>query len=702
MALEALYIIPKKTGSGSLLVALGLMEILKRHYRRVACFKPVAQMDDCDKKDTDIETMISAFRMEQSYEEAVGCSVGEAEKYLTAGDEVLFYEEMISRYEHLSREYDFVLCLGVRDIVLDDMLGFDLNIALAKNFSTPVVGVFSAYDHPLEIVNEDMIMWKKMLKKENLKPFAFFINHLPGRAVCQIESKISLFSDTYCFAIPYEPKLDKPVLLDYLGSIKAKILFNVEKEMLERPINKAVVAAMMPEQFLSSLDQDDLVIVPSDRTDILMSVLAIQRVHGFAKITALVINGKKEIASVVRRLMEVDETFHVPVLRVEEDTMPVASALGGVKVQITSMHKRKIVLAIGHFLKYVQGDLIEDAIKKSHIDLLTPTMFLHRVFAKAVAYKKRIVLPESEDDRILRAVETIIHRGIAEIVLLGDEQKVRNRAGMLGVDIEDAKIVNHIESEKKDRFAQLFYELRKSKGVNLEMAKDLMQNPTYFATMMVYTGMADGMVSGATHTTRETVLPALQIIKTKPGVDIVSSLFFMCLETRVLVYGDCAIVPDPTPEELAQIAIESAQTAKTFGIEPIVAMLSYSTGDSGVGEDVEKVRKATKLAQKMRPDILIEGPMQYDAAVDPQVAKRKMPGSRVAGRATVFIFPDLNTGNTTYKAVQRSTGAIAIGPVLQGLKKAVNDLSRGCSVDDIVSTVAITAVQAHQLEEESK
>jgi len=331
---------------------------------------------------------------------------------------------------------------------------------------------------------------------------------------------------------------------------------------------------------------------------------------------------------------------------------------------------------------------------------VTPTMFLHRIFAKAAADRKRVVLPESTDERILQAAESAQRRKIAEVILLGKEEQVRNRAGILGVDLSGVTIVDPDTHPKRERFAQDFYELRKHKGVTPETARDAMANVTYFATMMVYEGEADAMVSGATHTTRETVLPALQIIKTKPGIDIVSSVFFMCLDTRVLVYGDCAIVPDPNPKELAQIAVESAETARAFGIEPVVAMLSYSTGNSGVGADVEKVREATKLAQRMRPDLLIEGPMQYDAAIDPEVGRRKMPGSKVAGRATVFIFPDLNTGNNTYKAVQRATGAIAVGPVLQGLRKPVNDLSRGCSVEDVVSTVAISAIQAQQVEGE--
>ncbi|WP_456322382.1 phosphate acetyltransferase [Hydrogenimonas sp.] len=700
--MQSIFVMSKESGAGTFFVSLGLMEILKRSYKRVAFFKPIVRQEKKEVKESDIETMLSIFKMGQLYETAVGVTLKETEDMLASGKEKELYEAIIERYEALRRRYDFVLCAGVTDAYLKELVDFDLNIQIAKNLSSSIVGVLNGRDKSAETIGKETALWSSSLKDEGVQPIAFFINRVMDNPSCPVSGLRKDITGIPCFPIPYNEKLDKPTIFDLLAAMKGTVLHMRDERNLERVINDPVIAAMHPEHFLSYFKEQDLVIVPADRADIFMTILSSNHIPGFPTASAVVVGGETEVPTQVLSMIEADDTFGVVLIRVPLDTMQIAQIAQHIEAKITSKQIRKIQIALGHFSAYVDTQLLEQSLQKKEPDILTPAMFLYRIFAKASSVKKRIVLPESEDDRILRAAETIIHRGIAEIVLLGDEQKVRNRAGMLGVDIEDAKIVNHIESEKKDRFAQLFYELRKSKGVNLEMAKDLMQNPTYFATMMVYTGMADGMVSGATHTTRETVLPALQIIKTKPGVDIVSSLFFMCLETRVLVYGDCAIVPDPTPEELAQIAIESAQTAKTFGIEPIVAMLSYSTGDSGVGEDVEKVRKATKLAQKMRPDILIEGPMQYDAAIDPQVAKRKMPGSRVAGRATVFIFPDLNTGNTTYKAVQRSTGAIAIGPVLQGLKKAVNDLSRGCSVDDIVSTVAITAVQAHQLEEESK
>ncbi len=316
------------------------------------------------------------------------------------------------------------------------------------------------------------------------------------------------------------------------------------------------------------------------------------------------------------------------------------------------------------------------------------------IFRRARDNRRHIVLPEGTDERILRATEILLLRGVVDITLLGDPEEVRRRASELGLSLEGAAIVDPLTSEWRDGFVRKYCELRKHKGVTEDAARDTIADVSYFATMMVFEGKADGMVSGAAHTTQHTIRPAFEIIKTKPGCALVSSVFLMCLEDRVLVYGDCAVNPDPTAEQLAHIAVSSAETSRMFGIEPLVAMLSYSTGESGKGEDVERVREATAKARELSPDLKIEGPIQYDAAADAGVAKAKLPGSQVAGHATVFVFPDLNTGNNTYKAVQRTANAVAIGPVLQGLKKPVNDLSRGCTIPDIVNTVAITAIQA--------
>jgi phosphate acetyltransferase len=326
-------------------------------------------------------------------------------------------------------------------------------------------------------------------------------------------------------------------------------------------------------------------------------------------------------------------------------------------------------------------------------------MFESQILQRAKANKQHIVLPEGEDERILRAAEILLRREVVDITLLGSEDKIHERVRSLGLHLEKATVIDPRTSPVLDEYVETFYQLRKDKGITRDNSRDIMIDLNFFGTMMIYKGYADGMVSGAVHTTADTIRPAFQFIKTKSGCSVVSSVFLMCLNDRVLTYGDCAVNPDPTAEQLAEIAISSAQTAALFGIHPLVAMLSYSSGSSGKGLQVEKVRKATEIAQKraktLYPGLEIEGPIQYDAAVDMGVAKTKMPDSKVAGRATVFVFPDLNTGNNTYKAVQRSAGAVAVGPILQGLRKPVNDLSRGCLVADIVNTVALTAVQAY-------
>jgi phosphate acetyltransferase len=386
----------------------------------------------------------------------------------------------------------------------------------------------------------------------------------------------------------------------------------------------------------------------------------------------------------------------LPILQVETDTYTTASRVGAVRGVLRPHSERKIATALGLFERNVDVKELSDRIELSRSDRVTPLMFEYELIERARAARRRIVLPEGTDDRILQAAQLLLRRDVVDLVLLGDAGAVRARADALGLDLGDTPIIDPAQAPQRDDYAQRYLELRRHKGITPEHAYDTMADLSYFGTMMVYTGAVDGMVSGAAHTTGHTIRPAFEFIKTKPGVRVVSSIFLMLLSDRVLVYGDCAVIPNPTAQELADIAVSSAGTAREFGIEPLIAMLSYSTGTSGTGEDVDHVRDATALVRERRPDLKIEGPIQYDASVDPSVARAKLPGSEVAGHATVFVFPDLNTGNNTYKAVQRSAGAVAIGPVLQGLNKPVNDLSRGCTVADIVNTVAITAVQAQE------
>ncbi|MBS5722327.1 MAG: phosphate acetyltransferase [Actinomyces sp.] len=325
---------------------------------------------------------------------------------------------------------------------------------------------------------------------------------------------------------------------------------------------------------------------------------------------------------------------------------------------------------------------------------VTPLAFQADLIERARADRKRIVLPEPDDDRVLQAAAQVLAAGIADITFVGDADYVAKRAGELGLDLSAAQVVSVNDPAYLERYAEEFARLRAKKGVTLEQAREKVTDVSYFGTMMVHMGDADGMVSGAAHTTAHTIVPSFQIIKTAPGVSVVSSIFLMAMKDRVWAFGDCAVNPNPTAEQLADIAVTSARTAAQFGVTPRVAMLSYSTGTSGSGPDVDVVVEATRLAREKAPELAIEGPIQFDAAVDEAVASKKLPGSEVAGKATVFVFPELEAGNIGYKAVQRSSGALAVGPILQGLNKPVNDLSRGALVEDIVNTVALTAVQA--------
>ena len=329
-------------------------------------------------------------------------------------------------------------------------------------------------------------------------------------------------------------------------------------------------------------------------------------------------------------------------------------------------------------------------------DYLTPNRFAFELSQRARADKKTIVLPESDDERILKAAEILLAKDVVNLILLGDEGEIQSRTKQLGLNLKGVQIFNPANSPLNAEFASTLYEARKAKGMSEDEAKRLVLDRTYFGTLLVHTNKADAMVSGASTTTAETIRPALQLIKTKEGVSTVSGAFFMSLSERVLLFADCAVTPNPTPQQLADIAFTSATTARAFGFEPKIAMLSYSTGSSGSGVSVDAVKEAVAIAREKYPDLTLDGPLQFDAAIDPKTAKSKMPNSNVAGQANVFIFPDLNAANIAYKAVQRTANALAIGPILQGLKKPVNDLSRGCLVEDVVNTVILSAIQAQK------
>lgn len=689
MKINSLYISAKEFNAGSLFVSMGMMEILKQNLPRVAFFRPVIFSKNV--QDNDILFMLEHYKLDMKYEDAYGVDVAYVESMLAENKEDALISELLEKFKKLEKEYDFVLCEGIRLSFLNS-IHFDINLKLTQNFGASYINIISAKDKSAKEVYENILIDKKEIQTQGCSHFASFVNRASAETQEALKSRLKDEKEAIFYLNEIE-ELSLCTVQDVMESLDAKALF-FTKEDHTRTIRSIKVAALSLDNFLQKIEEGDLVVVPADRSEIILGLFASLYSKNYPNISAIVFPFSMQAHPNIQKLIDGLSGFGIPILSVNGDTYETAKKLMHVHGRIRVNSTRKIALAMGLFRESVNIDFIEQRIKSQQSDVMTPLMFQYKLFEMAASNLKKVVLPEAEDERILRAAEIILHRKVADIILLGDEEEVKANYLRLGLDLSNAVIINPHTSPLMEQFVESFYELRRSKGLSKSAAQDAMTHFNYFATMMVQLGYADAMVSGAIHPTADTIRPALQIIKTKPDYDIVSSIFFMCLNTKVLVYGDCAIVQDPDAKELAQIAIASARSAKMFGITPRVAMLSYATGESGHGSDVDKVREATQIVKEKNTDILVEGPIQYDAAIDEEVAKIKLPNSQVAGRATVFVFPDLNTGNNTYKAVQRSSGAIAIGPVLQGLKKPVNDLSRGCLVEDIVNTIAITAIQA--------
>jgi len=690
MKIKSLYIAAQEKNAGTLFVSMGMMEILKRKLHRVAFFRPVIYSKDI--RDGDISFILERYNLDMEYEDCFGYDISEVEELIAKNRDSELIENLISKFKKLEDKYDFVLCEGIRKSFLTSTISYNLNVKIAQNFAAPYINIINAKDKSSKEVYEEIMIENEYFTSIGCTHFASFINRVSDE---NFETLKELFTKTNytTYILKEVEELNLPTIEDVMDSLGAKSIVLNEHDPL-RIIRAVKVAALTLNNFLDYIAKDDLVIVPADRSDIILGLYGALHSTNYPSISAIVFPFDMKIHPNIQKLIEGLEGFKVPILSVESDTFATATNIMKVHSRLRVNSERKIALALGLFNESVDVKAIEAKIATTYNDVMTPQMFEYKLFDMARQNKKKIVLPESSDERILRATEILLRRDVAEIILLGDKKELRERYLRLGLDLSGATIINHFESEYIDEFVEVFYEKRKHKGLSRDAARDAMTHLSYFATMMVECGYADGMVSGAVHSTADTIRPALQIIKTKETVSIVSSVFFMCFETKVLVYGDCAINEDPNAKALADIAIASADTAKAFGITPKVAMLSYSTGESGHGVDVDKVRAATELVKKKCQELLVEGPIQYDAAINKEVARIKLPNSKVAGEATVFIFPDLNTGNNTYKAVQRSSGAIAIGPVIQGLKKPVNDLSRGALVEDIVNTVAITAIQA--------
>jgi len=688
-----LYVATIEAGSGKSLAVLGVMELLSSRVEKLGFFRPVVRAGD--ELDNDTELIRRRYLPATPYESLSGVDHETARELVGSGRSDELVKRIFARYKELERSCDFVLCEGTDFTGVSSAFELDFNAELASQIGAPILLVANAREkEPGEAV-DFLRAAHQTFRSLGCSLAAAILNRVaPGEVAsitAQLEERWS--SDVPVYVVPEHEALGRPTIATIARTLGAEVLHG-EDEQLNREVLDYKVAAMQVAGFLEHLKEGCLVITPGDRADVILTSLATLLAEEYPRIAGLLLTGGVKPAPAVMRLVESFYAFAPPILTVDADTYETATRLGGVRAVIAPGNERKIATALGTFEVAVDRSQLARRIAVSRPKRVTPLMFEYELIERARADRRHIVLPEGCEERILRAAEILQRRQVVDLTLLGNEREVRRRISELGLDLEGLEIIDPGETSLHEEFAGIYQQLRESRGVTLDAAREAMLDVSYFGTMMVHTGRADGMVSGAVHTTAETIRPAFEIIRTEPGRAIVSSAFFMCLEDRVLVYADCAVVPNPSAEELADIAISSAMTARAFGIEPRVAMLSYSTGESGRGADVERVREATRRAKQLRPDLKIEGPIQYDAAVDASVARTKLPESEVAGTATVFIFPDLNTGNNTYKAVQRSAGAVAIGPILQGLRKPVNDLSRGCTVADITNTVIITAIQS--------
>ena len=694
---KAIYITTIEPHSGKSIVSLGLMQLLLSKTPKVGYFRPIIDDFEPGQMDNHINTITSYFNLDLKFEDAYAFTRGEviAMKNLDQEDEII--SKIIEKYKAVEELYDYVLIEGTSFSGEGSLIEFDINVAIARNLGVPAIILASGVDKSLEDLTGSLRIAFDSFKDKGVEVLAVIANKVQEENAHLVVSNLQkkLPQRVIVNAIPLNPILANPSIKEIVDVLDATVLFG--EDYLNNQAGYFSVGAMQLRNYLTHLKENGLVITPGDRADIILGALQANISANYPSISGIVLTGglvpEESITKLIEGLSDV-----VPVISVQGGTYSVTNRIGDIKSQIYAENTQKIQSSIKDFEKHVNVDALLERLITFKTEKVTPRMFQYNLLKKAKTHKKHIVLPEGMDERILRATKQLTDINAVDITLLGDKKQIANKIAALDIQLDLGK-VTVIDPAKSDdflAFAKALYELRKHKNVNLAMAKDLMEDVSYYGTMMVYQGKADGMVSGAVHTTQHTILPALQFIKTKPDASIVSSVFFMCLEDRVSVYGDCAINPNPTAQQLAEIAISSAATSKAFQIDPKIAMLSYSSGNSGVGEDVERVREATGMVKNLRPDLKVEGPIQYDAAVDMKVGKTKMPDSEVAGQANVFIFPDLNTGNNTYKAVQRETKALAIGPIIQGLNKPVNDLSRGCTVEDIFNTVVVTAIQAQE------
>jgi phosphate acetyltransferase len=691
---KSIFIASAEPFTGKSIIALGLVNMLLGKTEKIGFFKPIISEQSPGRKERHIEAILDYFSLTIPYEDTHVFNRPQVLQLSESEHQGEMIDTIIAKYKTLEENYDFTVIEG------SDFLGegiafeFETNAEIAKNLGVPVLAIVGGQNKSVAQVVSAVMNILHNFQARDVQVLGVVVNRVKPEQQADIMELLSMQvpKEVMLSVIPWNQDLQSPTMKEICEGLGARLLFG--ENAVSNQVDNFVTGAMMLPNFLNHIKENVLIVTPGDRGDIIIGAIQANLSANYPKVAGIVLTAGTLPDEPVIRLIEGLQSV-IPILAVDQGTFETTTSIGAIHSRISADNKKKIGLAIETFEKYVDVPTLEERIITFQPQGITPHMFQYQLVKWAKSYKKHIVLPEGNDDRILRAAARLVSQQVVRLTILGVPAEVTASFKRLGLnpDLSEIRIIDPANSDQYELYAEKLYQLRKEKNVTLEMARDLMQDVSYFGTMMVYLGEADGMVSGAVHTTQHTIRPALQFIKTKPGVSIVSSIFFMCLPERVSIFGDCAVNPNPTAEQLADIAISSAESSARFGIEPKIAMLSYSSGSSGEGEDVEKVREATRLVKQKRPDLKVEGPIQYDAAVDPIVGRQKMSGSEVAGKASVLIFPDLNTGNNTYKAVQRETGALAIGPMLQGLNKPVNDLSRGCTVDDIFNTVVITAIQ---------
>ncbi|HVS94695.1 MAG TPA: phosphate acetyltransferase [Mucilaginibacter sp.] len=696
--IKTIFIASTEPYSGKSIVSLGLMNMLLGKAQKIGYYKPIINQNIPVKRDEHIDTILTHFDLSMTYDDTFAFSWQDAMSKMETDSQGEMLDTIISKYKSLEAKYDFVVVEGTDYLGEGTAFEFEINVQIAKNLRAPVIIVISGEGKTIAQVVSAALTAIHNFDAREIQVLGLVANKIDPEHVKDVTELLTqqISAGILITVIQRDVSLNSPTMQEINEQLNGRLLFG--KEHLSNQADHFITGAMQVPNFLNYLSDNVLIVTPGDRGDIIIAALQANLSTSYPKVAGIVLTAGYQPEEPILRLIEGSQTV-VPIIAVETGTFQTSNLVGNIRSQITADNSKKIRLAIDTFNKCVNIPELDKSIVTFKPSGITPRMFQYQLVQWAKTSKKHIVLPEGNDERILRAAARLVSQDIVDLTLIGDTTDIKTiiNRNDINLDLNKVRIVNPAFDQHYEDYVNTLFELRKNKNVTLEMARDLMTDVSYFGTMMVYKGHADGMVSGAVNTTLHTIRPALQFIKTKPGISVVSSVFFMCLPDRVSVFGDCAVNPNPTADQLAEIAISSADSSKRFGIEPRVAMLSYSSGTSGEGEDVEKVRRATEIVKQKRPDLKVEGPIQYDAAVDPVIGQSKLPGSEVAGRASVLIFPDLNTGNNTYKAVQRETGALAIGPMLQGLNKPVNDLSRGCTVDDVFNTVVITAIQAQDV-----